>query len=385
MLLLFILPFPGTVALRLACLTTAFLVAVFLWRKLAPPRIPYRSALLAWAAVALLSLVWAVDPAYSLGEIKNEVLYTMIAFVAFFAATRSEADLKRLLLALVAGALLICALALESRQRLGVWNDEGAFGGVAAFAGYTVALSPMLFLLGSLSAAPWQRASVLGVFLLVSVTAFLALQRIVWWALALQAGIAVFLLWRSGALKIGRAALFTCLAGIFVLAAGIFLVAQQQRFSGDGIETVAEDTRVGHWIPVLHRIAENPIRGAGFGRRALSKAHPDLIPEDNTLFWHAHNVFLNYGLELGVPGMLALAWVFAGLLRAYWRLYSTPDRILNLLGIAGMMLVSGILLRNQVNDMFVRDEAILFWALNGALLGVGLRRLPEMKFSSTSR
>jgi hypothetical protein len=33
----------------------------------------------------------------------------------------------------------------------------------------------------------------------------------------------------------------------------------------------------------------------------------------------------------------------------------------------------------------VRDEAILFWALNGALLGVGLRRLPEMKFSSTSR
>jgi hypothetical protein len=32
-----------------------------------------------------------------------------------------------------------------------------------------------------------------------------------------------------------------------------------------------------------------------------------------------------------------------------------------------------MLLRNQVNDMFVRDEAILFWALNGMLLGLGRR------------
>src|SRR5579864_2103140 len=310
MFLLFILPFPGTVALRLVCLAAAFLVAVFLWRKLAPPRIPCRPALFAWAAVALLSLAGAVDPAYSLGEIKNEVLYAMMTFVAFFAATRSEADLKQLLLALVAGALLICTLALESRLRLGVWNDEGVFGGIAAFAGYAIALAPMLFLLGSLSAAPWRRASALGVFLLVDVTAFLSLQRIVWWTLALQAGIAVFLLWRCGVLKMKRAALFACLAGIVLLAAGIFLAAQQQRFGGDDVETVTEDSRLGHWMPVLRRIAESPVRGAGFGRRALSKAHPDLIPEDNTLFWHAHNVFLNYGLEMGVPGMLALAWVF---------------------------------------------------------------------------
>jgi len=34
MLLLFVLPFPGTVALRLACLAVAFLVAIALWRKL---------------------------------------------------------------------------------------------------------------------------------------------------------------------------------------------------------------------------------------------------------------------------------------------------------------------------------------------------------------
>jgi hypothetical protein len=34
-----------------------------------------------------------------------------------------------------------------------------------------------------------------------------------------------------------------------------------------------------------------------------------------------------------------------------------------------------VLLRNQVNDMFLRDLALLFWALNGALLGLGHRKL----------
>jgi putative inorganic carbon (hco3(-)) transporter len=377
MLLLFILPFPGTVALRLACLAAAFLVAAFLWRKLAPPPVPCRLALLTWVAVALLSLAGAVDPAYSLGEIKNEILYTMMAFVAFFAVTRSEADLKRLLTALVAGTLLICTLALEARQRLGVWNNEGVYGGIAAFAGYAIAVAPMLFILGAWADGRWRRVAVFGVFLLVAVTAFFTLQRVVWWALALQAALGLVLLCHRGIVRMRPPALIASLACVLVVGAGIFHVVQQQRFGGNDVGTVAGDVRLGRWEPVLGRIADSPMHGAGFGRRALSKAYPDLIPDDNTLFWHAHNVFLNYGLEMGVPGMLALGWVFFSLLREYWRLYAARSKNMNLLGIAGLMLVCGVLLRNQVNDMLVRDEAILFWALNGMLLGLGRRLRPE--------
>jgi len=379
MLLLFVLPFPGTVALRLACLAVAFLVAIALWRKLAPPSIPCKPALLAWIAVALLSLAWAVDPAYSLGEIKNEILYTMMAFVAFFAVTRDEADLLRLLLALAAGALLLCALALESRLRLGLWNPEGLHGGSTAFAGYAIAVAPMLFLLGSRLAAAWSRGAVFALFLLVAATAFFALARIVWWALALQAVIALILLWRRDILKLRAGTLLACVTGVVLLAAGAFLAAQHGKFGTSSVGVVAEDIPLGRFRlgPVLHRIAESPAAGAGFGRGALSKAHRDLIPKDNMLLWHAHNVFLNYGLEMGVPGMLALAWLFVSLLREYWRLYAGPDRVASLVGVAGLTLVAGMLLRDQVNDMFVRDEAILFWALNGMLFGLGRRLRSE--------
>src|SRR5258706_11834180 len=73
----------------------------------------------------------------------------MMALVAFFAVTRDETDLRLLLLALAAGAVLLCALALESRLRLGLWDPEGTHGGIAAFAGYAIPVAPMLFLLGS--------------------------------------------------------------------------------------------------------------------------------------------------------------------------------------------------------------------------------------------
>jgi len=91
------------------------------------------------------------------------------------------------------------------------------------------------------------------------------------------------------------------------------------------------------------------------------------------LLSHAHNVFLNYGLGMGLPGMLALAWVFLGLLREYWRFCSAPNEKLKLVGIAGIVLVVGVVLRNQVNDMFIRDQSMLFWALSGMLLGLGGR------------
>src|SRR6267378_6221560 len=67
MVLLFVLPFPETVALRLLCLAGAFVIAVALWRRLAPPRIPCTPALVFWVLIALFSLAGAVDCYYSLG------------------------------------------------------------------------------------------------------------------------------------------------------------------------------------------------------------------------------------------------------------------------------------------------------------------------------
>jgi O-antigen ligase len=374
MALLLILPFPGTVTLRLICLSAAFLMAIVLWRRLAPPTIPCRLPLAFWASIALLSLLGAADPQYSLGEIKNEIVYTLIAFVAFFAVTSDEGDLRRLLISLFAGALVLCVWALETWLRLGIWPDQNtSFGGTQAFPGYVAVVVPMLLLFGAYTPGKWRRLAAAALFLIVCVAGFLCLQRILGLILAGQAAVALILLRRASLIPLSRASLIACLAGIVAVGAFLSAVMQQKRIEIRNTE-ISADIRLEQWPAILKRISQNPLVGAGFGREAMKKTDRALVPERNKLLWHAHNVFLNYGLGMGLPGVVALAWVFFSLLGEYWRLCNSPDDKLKWLGVTGIMLVAGVVLRNLVNDMFVRDAAILFWAVNGALLGFSCRR-----------
>lgn len=375
MVLLLILPFPGTVTLRLICLSVAFLAAIVLWRRFAPPTVPCRLPLAFWASIALLSLVGAADPGYSLGEIKNEIVYALMAFVAFFAVTREESDLKRLLGSLFAGAFILCVGALEARLRLGVWPERGGgFGGTAAFPGYVAIVVPMLLVFGVYTSGKWRRPAAAALFLIVCVTGLLSLQRVLVWILAGQTAVALILLRRARLIRLSRASLAASLAGIVVAGAAASALLQQERVKLGSASAVFLDIRFAQWPAILERIGQNPLVGGGFGREAMKKSHPDLLPGSESPLWHAHNVFLDYGLEMGLPGVLALAWVFFSLLREHWRSYNAPDDRLRWLGVAGIMLVTGVVLRNFVSDMFVRDAAILFWAANGALLGFGCRR-----------
>jgi O-antigen ligase len=375
MALLLILPFPGTVTLRLIFLSVAFLTAIVLWRRLAPPPVPCRLPLAFWVSIALLSLVGAADLEYSLGEIKNEVVYTLAAFVAFFAVTREEGDLKRLLGSLFAGALVICVWALEDRLRLGAWPERGGgYGGSGAFPGYAAVVVPMVLLVGAYTSGKWRRPAAAALLLIVCVIGILSLQRILVWILAGQAAVALILLRRASLIRLSRASLAASLTCIAVAGAAATAVLQQERVKLGNASAVSMDARIVEWPAILKRIGDNPLVGDGFGREIMKKSRHDLLPEGNERLWHAHNVFLDYGLGMGLPGMAALAWVFLGLLRLYWRSCDSPDDKLRWLGVAGIMLVTGVVIRNLANDMFARDAAILFWAVNGALLGFSCRR-----------
>jgi O-antigen ligase len=136
-----------------------------------------------------------------------------------------------------------------------------------------------------------------------------------------------------------------------------------------------KDMRPRFWLAVGRKIAEHPLMGAGFGQRALVKAYPELVPPENTLLWHAHNLVLNYGVYAGIPGIVAILILFAALFRRFWRLAFAPDRDVQVAGLAGAAMVAGVFVRNCFNDFFIRDGALMFWGLAGMLLGFALRRV----------
>ncbi len=375
MLLLFILPFSGTVAFRLLCVALAFVYAMFVWRRSSVPQIPFLPVLLFWGATVLASLFYAVDPDYSLSEVKNELMYTMMVFIGFFVITSEWRRIRWFLLALSAGALVLCISALWMRAQLGLWSESSAypFGGSAAFAGYLVAVAPMACLLLFLSDDKWLRRLSWALLGLLLIAGYYCLQRIIWPVLFVQVLVALILCGTRFRFGIKR------VAGMLILVALATLLAlqltQATRFQAIAQPSTVmnKDGRLFFFPKVVARILETPWSGAGFGRRALSKAHPDLVPPDNLMLWHGHNVVLNYGLSMGLPGMVAILLVFGALLREYLRFWRSGDRRLVMIGVCGIALVLGVFLRNMVNDMFVRDQALLFWALNGMLLGLGCR------------
>jgi O-antigen ligase len=151
---------------------------------------------------------------------------------------------------------------------------------------------------------------------------------------------------------------------------------------------MGKDLRPRVWKKVGEEILAHPLTGIGFGRDVMGKAHPSLLPADddsfwhphnglilaeNKVFWHSHNLVLNYGISAGVPGMVAVLALFAALGWRFWQLALRGERLGRLSGLAGAVMVAGVFTRNMANDFFVRDGALLFWALAGMLFGYALR------------
>jgi len=201
---------------------------------------------------------------------------------------------------------------------------------------------------------------------------FLTLNRVFWLAAAAQ--IIVFSLfsmrhWQSrhrGAYVVGGIAV---VAG-FALTQVLFASQSRIALSAPGTEIVdflVDDPRGDLWRFAAGRIAEHPWVGAGIGKWALRDVFDAHFHD--VLRLHAHNVFLNRALEMGLPGVAVFAALLGSVVVLFWRLAASDDARTAALGAAGLALVAGVVVKNLTDDFFVRQNALLFWSLTGAALG----------------
>jgi len=364
---LFILPFPGTVALRLLALAAGLAVCAWHWHSHGFPQVPAKYALLLWGSCAFLSLATAIDPAYSLGEVKNEIGYAMAAYLGFLTLTRSLNDARFFVAALMLGNLALALVALREHfsSDTALWNERGLAGGSGSYSTYLLALLPVMLWAGSMLQHRHRWPMLIGLAGLQLAVAVLAGQRAFWLVFALQTLCALYLLRARGFILISAPRLQAIGVAAVVLCTLAILAATATR----NTLSMAQDPRLATWPAVAARILEHPVAGKGFGREVMKKAYPDLLSREYPAVWHAHNLFLNYGMAMGIPGMIAILFLFFALLRKFWILSRADDRILSMAGICGVLLVTGVVARNLTNDFFQRDLALLFWSIAGMLLG----------------
>lgn len=374
---LFILPFPGTVALRLLMLALGLLVCAWTWHKQGFAQIPAKTAILLWCGCALLSLNAAIDPGYSLGEIKNEIGYAMAAYLSFITLTNSREDANLFVKALILGSAVLAAFALWEHfsSNLPRWNEGGIAGGSGSYSTYLLTLLPILLWAGCVLSHRRRWVLVSGLVAVQLVVAVLVGQRAFWLVFVLQVLLALYLLRARGFIALSARQAWGLAAATVILSSLAVVGATINRKSVPW----TQDARVVSLRAVGTRILEHPMAGKGFGRETMKKAYPDLISRDDPQYTNPHNLYLNYGLAMGIPGMVAILFVFFSLLRKFWELSRAEDRVIAMGGICGVLLVIGVATRSLANDLFQRDLALLFWSLAGMLLGYAqhARSAPE--------
>lgn len=385
-----VLPLNHTNAVRLSALFALGAVALVYALRQKAPTVPVRAPLALWAGLALLSALWSANPAFSLGEFKTEIVYGMIAYGGFIVLTRDRATLHAFLAALLVGVLvtLFVSVAQIWQRRSWVGLDWDWQHGFVSYSTYLATVFPLLLYV---LIRRWERKWVqpvatvmLPLFLFVG---YATLNRMFWLALATSSLVVLGLAWRrQRGQRQGRWLAWATLAGL-AIAGLIFGTVATQRVV-DPLQTQAQPTttlthlvdtfthseRFDIWRYWLGHIAERPWTGVGFGRDL-----PHLVYEKppewfDLMFAHAHNLFINYALQLGIPGAAVLIVLFVALSRQFWLMYRSTDQDISLAGATGLGVLAAMISKNMSDDLFWRTDALLFWALVGMLLGYGVRQ-----------
>jgi O-antigen ligase len=389
-LLLFLAPAAGSAGLRGAML--AISAGALAWSRgarlrgdlRAMPR-PFLIAFCAWCALAALSVSWSVSPAFSLAELRPEVLYALAAFGIFFCAARALAPWRLWWIAIVAGTLGV--LALQLLQDLGGLriSRHPMDGGPGPWSTHLVLVAPLLLAIAW--PRPWglergTAAKAAALVLLLAAAADTA-NRIVWAAFAAQLAVVVLIsralppMDAAHAERLRRLAAFAAIAVVIGFAISVAEKnALNYRTDPSVTASIDRDIRPRLWAVATAEFLRAPWVGHGFGREILEQKFLPVTPKGtgHPPMRHSHNVFADVALQLGAAGLAlflamlgALAWEY----RAYLR-----DRQVAPIGVIGLAMVAGFLVKNLTDDFFYRHNALVFWALNGMLVGFGRASAP---------
>jgi len=336
------------------------------------PERPLLLAVTGWWV--LCTLVWSFlfEPA-TVGEWKRDVLTPVLALPVYYTLTRTRDDFFIWLWPLLAGLVLLTLFLLNDPTDAMESMRQPWYGGVGSLATWLVALAALapLMILES-KTNPRIRGMMWMALVLLLVCAYFTMNRTVWICFAAMLSVyAAGTLLTPHTLRASPAqAVVTVLAGIGVLVV-LGFSSVQHRFENQVLAKVEHDPR-GQILSQSLAVAQNEYRaGLGFGidtlRERLMQRMADPSIADH--YGHAHNVVLNYTLQVGLIGtvtiltlMASLAWTFA--------VIRSRGVLLEAVGLCGLLLVTGIFLRNMTDDFFNRHNALFFWAITGMLLGL---------------
>ena len=336
-------------------------------RQLPPLALPAA----AWIALGLASASWSPDAGATLKAVLYDSVLPFGAMWAAYLATRTAPQSRALPAAIVAGAAFLAVLtALAYLAGLATLLPEASGAGMLYyFPGPGVsstlcvfALPIVLVLLADDEAAARRAGYAAGACILVAGVG--SLNRM--FLPSATVVLAAFLLWYWPHLAPRRRK--WAVVGVLACAlAAIGAVAMQTATREHA--SVTGDVRLDSWREWGAVAGEAPLLGHGFGEKILASLGKErisagLAERELHLRSHAHNVFLDVAVQLGIAGLAVFSWLLAALVRVAWRTRGNRKASAALLA-----LVVAVVTKNLTDDFMHLAVAMAFWAYAGLLLG----------------
>jgi O-antigen ligase len=366
------------------------------------PALPW---LIAFTALACLSLTWSALPSVSGGKLRTDLLLPLFGYVAAFCWAR-QGGARPMFYGLVVGLLLLAlfsAVELIPLRVTASWPgldpaDRGGHRYAHLYPGVGDASADAILVIAPLLVwrrltGHWRDATTSLLALAAVLVIIVSKNRdsvfLFPFSVALFAALCT---WRKPLqrLQLPIKSLIGTGAVMIVAALVLLELVSQRRlaeahqavpFGKASVTLFALDPRPQMWAEYIRLGSAKPFFGAGFGRTVPAQiydvAHdPVMIAAHANLLEHAHDYLLNVWLQLGLVGVILMV----GALISAWRAAAaglSRDPPIALASAGALTLLVTTLLRNAVDDFLVYAMASAFWIALGLLFGLMRANWPQ--------
>ena len=341
-------------------------------------RTPIDLPLLLFIGWVLLSIPFAIDPAYSFGEWRKLVASVLVFYwVLLIMQNKSNKVIYLILLGtVVMGIVVQCSYALiDFVAQGGSWKHRvvratAPVSGFQELTTYMVIAIPLLIVTIVVSRKRWQRLISYGAVGLALLAQVFTYTRAGWLGMLAQ-GIGFGIFTKRLAIRI------VLFIGLAFACLGLFFTFQMGYHPGL-FHPLTLNARLAVWELGVQEMLKQPIFGLGFGINTFEPWIEEIPPGGGRI--HLHNTFLMVGVGSGWPALILFVWVLVEAVRSLLSQASKmtdPLRVGIMVGAALMVL--GFTVRNLFDYMFKGSLAYLFWII----LAVGLANC--LKISKTAK
>jgi O-antigen ligase len=355
---------------NLLAATIAVWTLILLWRARQWP--PLALPVMAWIALGAGSAAWSPDAESTLKSVFYDSVLPFGVMYAAYLASRHLPSSRAICAAVAAGTALLAAFSAFAflAGQTYLLADEGRTGvlyyypGPGASSTLSVFALPIALLLATDDESAARRMGYLSLACIL-VAGLGSLNRMFLPCAVLV--LAGFLFWQWPRLSMRwRVSAVGGILACALAALGVVATLTATRNSAG----MAQDVRFQGWREWGNVALDAPLLGHGMGKkiiRAVGKERlsAPLTAREPQLETHAHNLFLDVVLQVGVAGLAVFCWLLAALVREAWRARSL-GRWRE--GAALAALVVALVTKNLTDDFMDHAVVIAFWGYAGLLL-----------------